>query len=181
MQELLEVPLDVPGGPFAIGRGREFFVDGVASGPVHFDLLEQGERHPVVDRTEFGDLVGRPRFLLEELVAGKAENTETAGRRTGPGASAARRTAASARTGRPRSRPAGPCPCRTPVTTVGPAGCSRGCRRCRTLSSSCRPSGLQSSDAAGGRTSSVCRASVARVGGPGAGGRRPYLPPGPDH
>src|SRR5579863_5699341 len=64
-QELLEVPLDVAGGPLGVGLGGQLVVEGVTAGPVDLDLLEQREGDSVVDRAELGDLVGRARLLLE--------------------------------------------------------------------------------------------------------------------
>jgi hypothetical protein len=45
---------------------------------VDFDLLVQRKADAVVDRAELLDLLGRPRFLLEELVAGEPEHRESA-------------------------------------------------------------------------------------------------------
>ena len=50
----------------------------MTAGPVDLDLLGEGEGHAVRRRAEGGDLVGRPRLLGPELVAGHAEHREPA-------------------------------------------------------------------------------------------------------
>src|SRR5689334_21369381 len=56
-EELLEVPLHVARGPVGVGVPRQLLVERMRSGPVHLDLLVQGERHPVRRRAERGDLL----------------------------------------------------------------------------------------------------------------------------
>src|SRR5690242_10657035 len=65
-QELLEVPLDVPGLALVVLHGREPVVEGVAAGPVDLHLLGHRERHAVGRGAERLDLVGRPRLLAAE-------------------------------------------------------------------------------------------------------------------
>ena len=45
---------------------------------VHVDLLHQREAHPIGGRAELLDLIGRPRLLAHELVAGEADHREAA-------------------------------------------------------------------------------------------------------
>src|SRR5271170_2912130 len=78
-QELLEVPLDVPGLAVRVRHHGQVVVDGVPAGAVHLDLLEHREGDPVGRRAEFGDLLRGAGLLPAELVAGEADHREPAG------------------------------------------------------------------------------------------------------
>src|SRR5580704_10620892 len=72
-QELLEVPLDVPGFAVRVGHRGEFLIHRMPPWPVDLDLLEQGEAHPVRGRAELLDLPGGSGLLAAKLVAGETD------------------------------------------------------------------------------------------------------------
>lgn len=75
-QKLLKVPLDGLDAHYARLLRLHPLVDGIRAFAVDFYLVEDGERHAVVDPAEFLDFVDGARFLVAELVAREAEDFE---------------------------------------------------------------------------------------------------------
>src|SRR5450759_3394843 len=79
-EELLEVPGDVARLARVVWELAEDRVQRMLARALHFQLGEQWKGHAVVVAAELLDLVGLPRLLPEELVAGEGEYGEALGR-----------------------------------------------------------------------------------------------------
>ncbi len=76
-EELLEVPGDVARSAVGIGCRRQLLINGMTVVPVHVDLLEEREAHPIRGGAELLDLLWCSRLLSHELVAREANNGES--------------------------------------------------------------------------------------------------------
>ena len=76
-EEFLKIPGDVARAFGFRDERCQMFVKGVGALAIDFDFFKQVKRHVVIGRAELANVVGRARFLLSELVAGKSEYCET--------------------------------------------------------------------------------------------------------
>src|SRR3984957_1629723 len=77
-EELLEVPRDVAGVALGVLLLRQLGVNRAAVVAVDVDLLHEREGHAIGSRAELRDLLGGAGLLPHELVAGEADDRETA-------------------------------------------------------------------------------------------------------